>query len=564
MIEQKDLRESKLSLHGPRPPIGETETALAAAACLKYLVPQSPASRAIVLFHTNFTPRFSSFASIHWLRTLHSPTMGKAADQWWFWRGFLSAVFYYTSCGPCYAAAYKRKRRREANASKKEREAMQIEQPDLYQHPAPFEVNPYWQEEISLGPGPPPRRNRNRTANSEKTTKSDGGRTLTTAGTQSSNGSSSTSLGQPQDPAQVLGGSQWNRKRYERPDEEYLEIIEEHDQWQENAISPGISGWVVQKPEPAYYSARAPPINDLHPPVVSTLPSKWDDRKWMLAPPPSAAFMQGKKGVTEIKRNRTAMVSREDQSIKSQKAPQRIDEEPNDRLLAPPGISTPRERTDTPVSHLSAEKRRKRRPPPLRTSTSTESDADDSSDDEPPRQLSVPKHRSTGRRVPRPKRRVQTEGAIEDSSADDNFSPTATPPMASPTLTARSDTNITPALSPRLQPITNMKTRHPQQQQRSDVKKIVFADSSFDVLQDLVESHDLLNAQYAEFAARSPYLAAQVKLPRSDSREDFTLVGSGTGTATPAQRHREDVEELWLDEKDVERWGDFRKWSMAF
>lgn len=241
---------------------------------------------------------------------------------------------------------------------------MQIEQPDLYQHPAPFEINPYWQEEMTLGPGPPPRRNRGRTANSDKTAKTDKtdtSRTLTTAGTQStldSKGSSSISLGPAQDSSQLLGGQGWNRKRYQRPDEEYLENIEEHGP--------------VTKPKPTYFTARAPPVNDLHPPVVSTLPSNWEDRKWMKAKPPSAAFMEGKKGVTYVKK-------KSDSASPKQSA----------------------ERADTPVSQSGTERRRKRRPPPISLSTDSDADsiASDSSRDEPPRPIPVMKRLSRRKKV---------------------------------------------------------------------------------------------------------------------------------------------------------------------
>lgn len=257
---------------------------------------------------------------------------------------------------------------------------MQIAQPDLYQHPAPFEINPYWQEEMTLGPGPPPRRNRGRTANSDrtaKTDKTDTSRTLTTAGTQStmdSLGSSSISLGPVQDPSHLLGGHGWNRKRYQRPDEEFLENIEEHDP--------------IAKPKPSYFTARAPPVNDLHPPVVSTLPSNWEDRKWMKAKPPSAAFMEGKKGVTYVKKKTDAA-----------------------------SLKQSAERADTPVSHSGTERRRKRRPPPISLGTDSDADsiASDSSSDEPPRPMPVMKRGSRRRKV--------DNGDLWLKSEDEQFAP---------------------------------------------------------------------------------------------------------------------------------------------
>ncbi len=47
--------------------------------------------------------------------------------------------------------------------------------------------------------------------------------------------------------------------------------------------------------------ARNPPVNDLHPPVVSTAPSSREETRWMLQPPPSAKIMEGKE---RVNRNR--------------------------------------------------------------------------------------------------------------------------------------------------------------------------------------------------------------------------------------------------------------------
>ena len=43
-----------------------------------------------------------------------------------------------------------------------------------------------------------------------------------------------------------------------------------------------------------YLAPKNPPVNDYHPPVVSSLPGHKDGRKWMLQPPPSAKVMEGK------------------------------------------------------------------------------------------------------------------------------------------------------------------------------------------------------------------------------------------------------------------------------
>lgn len=46
-----------------------------------------------------------------------------------------------------------------------------------------------------------------------------------------------------------------------------------------------------------YFVGRNPPLNDLHPPIVSTTPYDKEAMKWMLQPPPPASIMAGKQRV---------------------------------------------------------------------------------------------------------------------------------------------------------------------------------------------------------------------------------------------------------------------------
>jgi len=345
--------------------------------------------------------------------------------------------------------------------------------------------------------------------------------------------------------------------------------------------SIGISGWGASKPAPAYYTARCPPVNDLHPPVVSTLPTSRSDREWMKAKPPSAAFMEGKKGMTDLNRNKSGTSSRNDQSTTNlkpegpNKTPQGSDEQSNERHITPPPAALIRDRTDTLTSQGTKSRSRKRpaRPPRRSASPSSSSaDASSSSSESPPA-AAAPKRKSTARRAPRPRRRP--DHPISDSSADDAPpSRTATPSVASPALTARSDRSAaTPTLSPRLSPVPGTALALPPRPKPrkasvraaprpvsamalADAPGVVLADASLAVLQDLVDSRRLLDAR---FAAREPALEALVRLPRADSREVLALAGGGA-----AARDGRDVEELWLDEKDVESWGQDRRWSMGF
>ncbi|QDS72760.1 hypothetical protein FKW77_004276 [Venturia effusa] len=232
------------------------------------------------------------------------------SERNWLWRGFQSAVFYYVSCGPCFTQAHQRKRRKEKRAARRARR--DDDEPSTNVQPAPFQTNPHWKEEMTLGPAPPSRR-KNRAGTIAS-------RGITTSGTSTSQwstaGSSLSDLGPAQSVSSVhLHGHSWNVKRYQRADEEFvyfpaLDEVEDRPQahrMSSQGSSVGVPGWdtePVEKPSSIYYiPARAPPVNDLHPPVVSTVPAKREERAWMKEPPPSASFMNGKKGVTARSRS---------------------------------------------------------------------------------------------------------------------------------------------------------------------------------------------------------------------------------------------------------------------
>lgn len=196
-----------------------------------------------------------------------------------------------------------------------------MEQPGLYRHPAPFCTNPYWDEEIVLGPGPPKRKGDKGGSKNPST------RALNTAGRGSSVTSSGClSMDSGSSPTMVpedrrLSGDDWNRQRYQREDEE-LWGSETHKASQriKNALAKaessvgstlrmiegrlGKGGMSREEETSPYLIARNPPVNDLHPPVVSTQTSIGATR-WMLQPPPSAKIMEGKE-----RANRSRSVSR--------------------------------------------------------------------------------------------------------------------------------------------------------------------------------------------------------------------------------------------------------------
>jgi hypothetical protein len=169
-----------------------------------------------------------------------------------------------------------------------------------------------------MGPGPPKKKG-------DKTeSKNVSQRALNTAGQGSSYTSSgaisTTDAGSS--PTAVTEGSRlsgdgWNLKRYQREDEA-LWGHDTHGPGQrimdaiakagstagrliESRLSRGGSVPVEEENPGTYYLARNPPVNDLHPPVVSTQPTSRDQTRWMLQPPPPAKVMEGKE---RVNRNR--------------------------------------------------------------------------------------------------------------------------------------------------------------------------------------------------------------------------------------------------------------------
>ncbi|KAH2180510.1 hypothetical protein KXV74_000692 [Aspergillus fumigatus] len=215
----------------------------------------------------------------------------------WLFRGAQSAVFYYASCTPCAMSFDRRKRKKEAVRSQREKEkvdAVITDQPKPFAQPTPFSTNPGWAEEIALGPGPPARRGGHR--NNHRRT--DSWNTDPLSPMESSHDVGEASLRKDKSSVKHPLGDRWNRMRYQREDEplwgEEVEV---------KGSSVGISGrGKADTTEPSkYYIARVPPVNDLHPPIVSGPKSRAETR-WMLQPPPSARVMAGKEPFSALTR----------------------------------------------------------------------------------------------------------------------------------------------------------------------------------------------------------------------------------------------------------------------
>ncbi|KAL4742872.1 hypothetical protein BDV11DRAFT_179676 [Aspergillus similis] len=214
----------------------------------------------------------------------------------WLFRGAQSAVFYYATCTPCADSMAKRKRKKEAVRARSQREKQQsdaivTDQPRPFPQPTPFSTNPGWMEELALGPNGAKRRGGHRTNMTHHRIESWDTNEYSVGSGEDYDGTGS----QPPQRMTKLGsrhlGDRWNRMlRYQREDEplwgEEIEV---------KGSSVGISGRgkVDAKAPSKYCITRVPPVNDLHPPIVSGPKSRAETR-WMLQPPPSARVMAGK------------------------------------------------------------------------------------------------------------------------------------------------------------------------------------------------------------------------------------------------------------------------------
>lgn len=430
-----------------------------------------------------------------------------------------------------------------------------MEQPDLYHHPEPSATNPYWSEEIVLGPGPPPRRTGRKALNGSQ-------RGITTAGTHStgpSRGGSSLDMNHPEttDPTRTsddtLSGDNWNRRRYQREDEELWGFGEPDPTMRKGSQSNGTGSSVgvagISRPGTAYstaesyYTARAPPVNDLHPPVVSMPSPNAADNKWMLQPPPRAKIMNGKERATDRSRSGSGTSSRIELNLQRQVSVRQLQVklERGETPEMPPLSRgscyrnvTKGQRHDrdpkTPKATLPSlsGSRKKRRGAHVAISSDSGDSSGESSDTivhtapatspaSPPRS-SPPSLRIVRVRNSRHKLStvLSSESAYHSpsspSGSDQDAHPSPSKPRR-PARISRSTTITSPDSIPRA-----MKSRAPLA--ASDV-------SSLNILQDLVSPHALLNSRFVS----APLMEARIRLPESDCAEETLLVDVQHGGA---------------------------------
>lgn len=224
---------------------------------------------------------------------------------------FQSAVFYIVACTPCAKVRHRQKARATAKKERKEKERVQAEQPDQYQHPSPFNTNPYWDTEIAMGPtwqksGSKNSSQRGLTSSGRDSTAPSVSERTNVADSRTNFGDSMVAIDEEPD-----FPHDWNRRQgYQREDEELWgqwsgqKLMDAFSKARDSAgrlidATLGIDKEVTEEERREFYFApKNPPINDYHPPVVSSKAPNKAAHRWMLQPPPSAKVMEGKVPVS--------------------------------------------------------------------------------------------------------------------------------------------------------------------------------------------------------------------------------------------------------------------------
>lgn len=264
-----------------------------------------------------------------------------------------SVVFYYIACTPCNEARARYRQKQQAKADREEKLRIQTEQPGLYRHPSPFHTNPFWQEEIDIGPIPPKSKAASKNTSQRGLNSSSTGRISTSASltcTSSHNEITSTSPGSPtiipEGSSTSFDDDGWNKRRYQREDEELWghDLSRMGHRLVDNIVKAGSSAGRMIKGDVApkdrivtdeersnfYFTPKNPPVNEYHPPIVGSAPSHKNALQWMLQPPPPAKVMEGRIPVSRAQSFNSSASKRSAGRKAGAGSP---DEQPLDRLV---------------------------------------------------------------------------------------------------------------------------------------------------------------------------------------------------------------------------------------
>ncbi|EGY21664.1 uncharacterized protein VDAG_03104 [Verticillium dahliae VdLs.17] len=224
-----------------------------------------------------------------------------------------SVIFYYLACTPCNDAKGRYRAKQKAEKDRENKATLEMEQPGLYAHPSPWNTNPYWQEEIDIGPKLPK--------------KSMPARPISTTGR-----TSPTII--PEDDGTRISGDGWNKTRYQREDEELWggDLSKMGHKLVDNIVKAGNSAGRMIKGELSkerqvteeerrdfYFTPKNPPVNEYHPPIVGSTPVHKNALQWMLQPPPTAKLMEGRVPVSRAKSS-SSVASRGSRASKASRA----------------------------------------------------------------------------------------------------------------------------------------------------------------------------------------------------------------------------------------------------
>ena len=361
----------------------------------------------------------------------------------------------------------------------KREKALREAEEGLQQHPSPFSTNPYWKEEIALGPGPPQKK-----ANRDGKGKPKDSRDLRTGGVGSSTGTGTSSADTMVGEEVRDSGEGWNKRRYQREDEILWGKEEDGNPTGSTPFSRSAGG------NASYYQARNPAVNDLHPPVVSTQPTHRCETQWMLQPPPRAKIMAGKEKANTPNRSRSESGASRD-SKASGKKPESLGRQVGERLMESKlkrGENSEAASSSVAMSRVSSARS---------TASSMRIAQGQPHDRDPPLSLRPPSSESMNRKPPPPPISISSEPSLFPP-------PAARPPLS--TIPSASLPQKPKDRPPHLRPLlisTN-------------------SASSLHVLQELVAPSTQLNTIKAA-SAPIPDAAVSVKLPPVSRREDADL-----------------------------------------
>ncbi|KAK1837222.1 hypothetical protein QBC39DRAFT_5529 [Podospora conica] len=254
--------------------------------------------------------------------------------------GLQSVLFYVLSCTPCSQVVNRHKAKTTAKVKREEKARVVAEQPHIYHHPVAFTTNPFWAEEIRMGPHVTKGRNGkyildrdmgskelaskelgSKELGSKERRRSIYGRRSTTQEPSATkpptppHSDGSPTVVQEEDTASAVLSQTASVSTGDicirKPDQREDEVVWGHEfsktgQKLFDAIKQagttagrfvesklGIEKPVTERDRQNFYF-KNPPVNDHHPPIVRSKPAHPDALSWMLQPPPPAKFMEAR------------------------------------------------------------------------------------------------------------------------------------------------------------------------------------------------------------------------------------------------------------------------------